>query len=84
MKKRKYGFMSYTKKVVRTIVIQECINDRTTSIERSNLNLKREEIEKLRLQMYSRYNSTKNKQELLAVSQELDKLIYEFITISGK
>ncbi|WP_117155670.1 Spo0E family sporulation regulatory protein-aspartic acid phosphatase [Paraliobacillus quinghaiensis] len=76
--------MSYTKKVVRTIVIQECINDRTTSIERSNLNLKREEIEKLRLQMYSRYNSTKNKQELLAVSQELDKLIYEFITISGK
>ncbi|GGM35628.1 hypothetical protein GCM10011351_22170 [Paraliobacillus quinghaiensis] len=69
---------------MRTIVIQECINDRTTSIERSNLNLKREEIEKLRLQMYSRYNSTKNKQELLAVSQELDKLIYEFITISGK
>ncbi len=45
---------------------------------------KLEQIEKLRVQMYQQFKSTKNRQEVVDISQELDKLIYEFITSSHK
>ncbi|WP_117168734.1 aspartyl-phosphate phosphatase Spo0E family protein [Paraliobacillus sediminis] len=43
-----------------------------------------ERLEQLRLQMYMKYSKTKDEKEIVEISQELDKLIYEFISIPGK
>ncbi|WP_112181930.1 MULTISPECIES: Spo0E family sporulation regulatory protein-aspartic acid phosphatase [Paraliobacillus] len=46
--------------------------------------IKNEQLEQLRLQMYMRYSKTKDEKEIVEISQELDKLIYEFISTPSK
>ncbi|MFB1049942.1 Spo0E family sporulation regulatory protein-aspartic acid phosphatase [Paraliobacillus sp. JSM ZJ581] len=43
-----------------------------------------EKIEELRHQMYQHFDNTQNKQDIVAISQELDKLIYDYIVSSNK
>lgn len=45
---------------------------------------KNERLEQLRQQMYMKYSKAKDEKEIVEISQELDKLIYEFISIPGK
>lgn len=42
---------------------------------------RKDKLEQLRLEMYMHYKETKDEQEVVAISQELDKLIYEFISL---
>ncbi|WP_220464443.1 aspartyl-phosphate phosphatase Spo0E family protein [Paraliobacillus salinarum] len=45
---------------------------------------KLEKIEELRHQMYQHFDNTQNKQDIVAISQELDKLIYDYIASTNK
>lgn len=47
-------------------------------------NEKLEKIEELRHQMYQHFDNTQNKQDIVAISQELDKLIYDYIASTNK
>ncbi|WP_245911306.1 aspartyl-phosphate phosphatase Spo0E family protein [Paraliobacillus ryukyuensis] len=51
---------------------------------KEHIDRKLEEIEKLRSQMYQYYHKEDNQQELIRISQELDKLLYEYIASTHK
>ncbi|WP_090852655.1 aspartyl-phosphate phosphatase Spo0E family protein [Paraliobacillus sp. PM-2] len=59
------------------------LQDQNLSLDKTDKE-KLEEIEKLRHQMYQYYKCTKNKQDVITVSQELDKLIYDYIASTNK
>lgn len=45
---------------------------------------KNERLEQLRRHMYISYSKRKDEKEIVEISQELDKLIYEFISMPSK
>lgn len=63
---------------MRTILVQ---HDQNQTSNMSNQEML-EKIEKLRQEMYQHYEGHTNKQEVVTVSQELDKLIYQYIATS--